>query len=259
MTGHVGWTRTLNEDDAMNLLDSVTPGQTMAAFKAQALADLPQAGRDRRVELVRLVWQHLVDTRDDVALPRDYLRLFVGAPPPRRTALLWGRFTSTVPLVADVLATVIEPTLDRAEQPFAAPDAAVLGQAEWDAALATLLRRGAPRSVIDKTRSTLQLVLSRCGILVVTGTRSRSTTVRRGDPDGLAFAWLIAQELRTGHHSEMPERIATASSYAARLFLPTEDRALACLEAGVRGGVLLRSYLMGSARYHAPPGLGGTD
>ncbi|MSP74266.1 MAG: hypothetical protein EXR76_19210 [Myxococcales bacterium] len=236
----------------MNLLDSVAPGQSLEAFKTRALADLPQAGRDRRVDLVRLVRERLLDADDGVVSPTDYLRLFVGAPPPRRAALLWGRFTFTMPLVSDVLDTLIRPALDRAERPMAPTDAAVLTQSDWDAALRALLRPGAPASVLDKTRSTLQFVLSRCGVLMIQGTRARTTAVRRSEPDALAFSWLVAHELRSGPHSEVPERAAVTTSYAARLFLPTAAHATACLEAGVRDGVIVRSYLMGSARYHAP-------
>lgn len=259
MTGHVGWTRTLNEEDAMNLLDTLTPGESFEAFRRRALADLPQASRARRVETIRLVGERLLDAVDGTVSPSDYLRLFVGAAPPRRAALLWSRFTFTMPLVSDVLKVLLEPALERAERPLAPTDAAVLTQADWDAALHTLLRPGAPPSVVDKTRSTLQSVLSRCGVLVLEGARARTARVRRSEPDALAFSWLVAHELRSGPHFEVSERAAVTTSYAARLFLPTADHAAACLEAGVRDGVLERSYLMGSARFHAPAAQRGVE
>jgi hypothetical protein len=252
MTGHVGWTRTLNESDAMELLDSVVAGERFESFRHRALASLPQAGRPRRVETIRLVRERLLDVDADVIQPSAFLRLFVGAPPPRRTALLWGRFTFGLPLVADVLDALVRPTLERAERVPAPTDAAALLQADWDAALRRVLRSGAPDSVLDKTRSTLQLVLGRCGVLIIEGTRSRSTIVRRGEPDALAFSWLVAHELASGHRTEMPQQDAMTTSAAARLFLPTPEHAAACLDAGVREGVLARSYLMGAARFHAP-------
>jgi hypothetical protein len=252
MTGHVGWTRTLNEPDAMELLDAVVPGETVESFRNRALASLPQAGRARRVETIRLVSERLLDLDGHVVQPSAFLRLFVGAPPPRRKALLWGRFTFGLPLVADVLDTLVHPTLKRAERVPAPPDAAVLVQADWDAALRRILRPGAPESVLDKTRSTLQLVLRRCGVLTIDGARSRSTIVRRGEPDALAFSWLVAHELASRHRTEMPDLEAMTTSAAARLFLPTPEYAAACLDAGVRDGVLARSYLMGAARFHVP-------
>ena len=55
------WTRTLNEDDARELLDAATPGLPVADWRELSHRILPQASRARRQELVRLVEQHLLD------------------------------------------------------------------------------------------------------------------------------------------------------------------------------------------------------
>lgn len=255
MTRHVGWTRTLNEEDALALLDSTVPGEPLADFEARALAGLPQAGRARRVETIRMVRERLLDHGGGRISDAEYLRLMKSGTSPRRTALLWGRFAFPMPLVHDVLAQVVAPWLAAADDPRAEPDAGRATREDWDAALRRVLNPEVTPSTLDKTRSTLQTLFARCGTVTFDAAppgRPRTTHVQRGRPDPLAFAWLVGHELRATGRGEITERAAAHESFAARLFLPAPAYAAQCLEAGAQAGVLVASHLMGTPRYLLP-------
>jgi hypothetical protein len=255
MTRHIGWTRTLNEEDALALLDTAQPGEAVADFEARALAELPQVRRPRRVETIRMVRDRLLDHRDGRISDGAFLRLMKSGASPRRTALLWGRFVYPMPLVHDTLSQVIAPWLAAADDPRSPPGAGRATREDWDAALRGLLNPEVTPATLDKTRSTLQTLFARAGILTfdaVPPGRPRTTQVHHGRPDPLAFAWLVGHELRTSGRGEITERAAASESFAARLFLPLPAYAAQCLEAGAQAGVLVSSHLMGMPRYLLP-------
>lgn len=244
------WTRTLNEEDAVALLDLARPDMSLESWQEQGHAVLPQPSLPRRREQLRLVREELLDHDGHQILDSGFLRLFHGGSPHRRRTLFLGRLLRNRPVVHLALERLIHPTLTRAEIPLADDDADLISAADWD----DLLRRHLPpdtgEPAFAKTRSTLQRALADVGVLELSGNTTRTTRVSRGHPDPLAYAWLIAHELRSSGRSEAPEVWALHQAFPARLFAPRPEYAAVCLDAGVTEGLLRRGYLAGEPRLH---------
>lgn len=246
------WTRTLNEGDALDLLAAAAPGTTVVAWESDAERELPQASRPRRREMIRIVREELLDHEDARITDSPFLRLFHGGSPHRRLDLLYGRLLARRPLVPVALDRLVHPALVAADAPLAPANSDQIRPETWDSFLRDVLRPGIPDEAFKKTRSTLQTALSRVGVLEITGNTTRTTRVRHGDPDPLAFAWTVSAEMARNGMTEAPETWARSSSFAARLFAPRPEVAEVCIDLGVREGLLVRGYLAGSARLHLP-------
>ena len=85
------WTRTLNVEDALTLLDSAHAGTSVEDWAERGDRLLPQASPSRRRELIRIVREELLDSRDGVIVSTAWLRLFQEGSPHRRLGLLFGR------------------------------------------------------------------------------------------------------------------------------------------------------------------------
>lgn len=244
------WTRTLNEEDAVALMDLAQAGMSLDAWQEQGHAVLPQPSLPRRREQLRLVREELLDHDGQQILDSRFLRLFHGGSPHRRRTLFLGRLLRNRPVVHLALEQLIHPALARAETPLAAQDADLISATEWD----ELLRRHLPldtgEPAFAKTRSTLQRALADVGVLEISGNTTRTTRVCRGRPEPLAFSWLIAHELRCAGRRETIEAWALHQAFPARLFAPTREYAAVCIDAGVSEGILQRGYLAGEPRLH---------
>ena len=245
------WTRTLNEEDALTLLDSAQPGCSVPDWEELGDRLLPQASPNRRRELVRMVREELLDHHDGVILDSTWLRLLQAGSPHRRLGLLYGRLWQNRPVLVRALEELVLPALREADRPLARYDSDLIDAPAWDGFLRSVLRPDVPIEAFAKTRSTLQAGLRAVGTLEIGATRERATRVRHGRPDPLAFSWVLAREIRDfGEHSEA---WATRESFAARVFAPTHDYAATCVDAGVREGLLHRGHLMGQSRLHVGP------
>ncbi len=248
------WTRTLNEEDALALLDEARPCMALDEWGELGHRILPQTGRDRRTETIRIVRDELLDHDDGRIADSAFLRLVQDGSPHRRLGLLYGRLLYGRPLVHRTLDALVWPALDRAAEPLAPHDAAWVPRDAWDAFLRDTLHESTGPASFPKTRSTLQRVLARAGVLrLERGDQTASpheAHAQRSRPDSLAYAWLLAHELRDRDRTEVPESWALAEAFAARLFAPPEGHDLACVEAGVAAGLLRRGYLAGQARLH---------
>jgi hypothetical protein len=245
----VSWTRTLNEEDALALLDSARPGMPVEEWVSLGHSRLPQASQVRRRELIRMVREELLDTSGDIVVASCWLRLFQEGSPHLRLGLLYGRLWRNRPLVLRALDSLVHPTLERADRPLAPRDADVVGSEDWDRFLRAHLRRETPSEAFAKTRSTVQSALRAVGVLEITGTREKVCRVRHGRPDPVAFAWVLARELRD--RGDASETWAARESFAVRLFAPTADYASTCIDAGVSANLLRRSHLLGQAQLRA--------
>lgn len=241
------WTRTLNEPEAGILLDAAVPGDQVDAWAARGEEVLPQASRDRRRELLRIVRDELLDLADGRIVDTAFLRLFRGGSPHRRKGLLWGRLLARRPLVEPALHALIVPALAASDVPLAPLDSDRIDAAAWDTWLRSILRPGIPPEALRKTRTTLQGGLAAVGVLQIEGNAIRITRVTHAEPDPLAWAWTLADELARGG-GETDEARALRDSFAARLFGTRREYGMACLEAGISAGLLRRSYLAGIPR-----------
>lgn len=253
------WTRTLNVEDALALLDSARAGVLVKDWGERGDALLPQASQARRRELLRIVREELLDSRDGVIVGSAWLRLLQEGSPHRRRGLLFGKLWRRRPLVTRALDELVHPALERSDRPLAPHDADIIEGSAWDGFLRRTLRPDIPREAFVKTRSTLQGALRDVGVIESSGNHARVIRVVRSRPDPLAFAWVLAQDLLL--LGEESETWATRSSFAARLFAPRPDYASTCVDAGVSAGLLRRSYLMGHSRLHVGPQMaeGGGD
>lgn len=247
------WTRTLNEEDARDLLDAATPGTPLAEWRELAHSLLPQASRARRQELVRIVEHDLLDHDDHAIIPSTFLDLFQRGSPGERNTLLYGRLALSRPLVLAALDGLIHPALQLADEPLAPRDAEVIVEEAWDDWLRASLPAGTPSEAFKKTRQTLQRFLASAGVLLIEGNTTRTTRVRHARPSPVPFGWLIAHEMRLLRRAEAPLSWAVHESCAARLFAPDPYYAQSAIDQAISAGVLSRGYLMGETRLHPGP------
>lgn len=248
------WTRTLNEEDALVLLDEARPGMALEEWAELGHRILPQTGRDRRTETIRIVRDELLDHDENLIRNSAFLRLFQDGSPHRRLGLLYGRLLYGRPLVHRTLDLLVQPALTRANEPLAPHDASLIPREAWDTFLRETLHEHTGPASFPKTRSTIQRVLARAGVLQLEPGEQTAAPheahAQRTRPDSLAYAWLLAHELRDQDRGEVPESWALADAFAARLFAPVQGYASTCVEAGVDAGLLRRGYLAGEARLH---------
>ena len=260
------WTRTLNEEDAIALLVETRPGQTLAAWAEQGHQSLPQAGRARRLETLRMVRASLLDLELDGAriAGSTWLRLFQDGSPARRLNLLYGRFHARREWIHRAVNELILPQLAGADQPLAPRDADRITDEAWADFFERNLVENPPPAGAKKTRSLVRSSLADLGVLVLGRSDDEAPQPRRpasaprearalhAEPDPLAFGWLIAHELRTDKRPEAPLSWAVTASIAARLFATRRIYAEHCVEVAVGAGLLVRGYLAGMPRLHPP-------
>lgn len=251
------WTRTLNEQDAMELLDAASPGLPLEEWRELAHAILPQSSRSRRQELVRIVERDLLDHDGIYILDAVYLELFQAGSPHERNALLIGRLLTSRPLVAPALERLVHPALAQADEPLAPRDAGMIPEAHWDRLLRELLPTEVTPEPFRKTRQTLQRFLGQAGVLDIQGNTKRTIRAQRARPPAKAYGWLLAHELREEGRAEAPLSWALSEAHAARLFAPAPYYAQSCVDQAVAAGLLRKGYLLGDARLHPGPRLRG--
>lgn len=249
------WTRTLNEDDALTLVDLARAGLPLSAWTEDAHDALPQASRDRRTETIRLVREHLLDwvaaDADDPAIAdTTWLRLMHDGAPYARVELLWGRYLFEHPWVRRAIDELVAPALAAADEPLSPRDVDRLDLTDWTTWVDRTLRPDVGPASRPKTRQQLQRALVRLGVLDIEDARAGLTRVRHARPAPVVFGWLVAHEMRLGHRIEMDLDHATCASRTARLLLPDPIYARQCLDDAVARGILRRGYLAGRARLH---------
>lgn len=241
------WTRTLNEAEAGTLLDAARAGLPVSEWATEAHDRLPQASVARRRELIRMVREDLLDHSEGVIRGSTYLRLFQEGSAHRRKGLLFGRLLARRSLVAPALDALISPALAALDAPLAPEDAGDIPTEAWDRWLRRALKPDIGEEAFRKTRSTLQSAFEDAGVLAISGARARVTRARHGEPDALAWCWVVADEL-AGRGGEADDAWALRASFAARLFGTRPEYGMAALDAGVASGLLRRSYLAGAPR-----------
>ena len=248
------WTRTLNEDDALLLLEAAQPGERLDDWVERAHALLPQPSRPRRTETIRMVRRSLLDLTSDAADPcvadTRYLQLIRQGAARLRLDLLYGRYLFENAWIDRALTELIHPALANSEEPLAPDDVAVISDEAWAGFVARHLKPGTGRSSITKTRSHLVTNLTRLGVLRVESVPGQETRAQRGEPARLAFGWLVGHEIRTHRLGEIAEHVAAARSQAARLFAPSAAYAEQSLAESIDAGLLRQGHLVGQARIY---------
>ena len=241
------WTRTLNEAEAGTLLDAARGGLRLEVWAASAHELLPQASLERRRELIRMVREDLLDHVDGAIQETAFLRLFQAGSAHRRRSLFFGRLLARRALISPALDALITPALVAASAPLAPATAGDIPAEAWDAWLRSRLKPDIGDEAFKKTRSTLQTAFADAGVLTITGARSRHTRVCHGEPDALAFTWVVVDEL-VQRGGEADDAWVLRDSFASRLFGTRVEYGMAAIEAGIAAGLLRRSYLAGAPR-----------
>ena len=242
------WTRTLNEDDALLLLEEAEPGVSLEEWTERGHEVLPQPSRARRRELIRLVRDHLLDWSDDTIADTRWLTLMGRLSPGARVQLLHGRYLFDHPWILRAHAELIDPRLQASEVPLAPRDADRISSDEWVEFITQTCKPGTGPESIKKTRSVLMRNLVRLGVIAREGERGEDARVRRSTPDGRVFGWLIGHELRTRGLGEGGLSWALSQSRAAVLLRPTKAYAERCVEEAISAGLLRQSYIAGESR-----------
>jgi hypothetical protein len=241
------WTRTLNEAEAYTLLDHARPGLSLEQWAVEGHGLLPQGSVARRRELLHIVREELLDHDGTTIQDSAFGKLFHEGDARRRKCLMYGRLLAGRPLVRPALDLLVTPRLARLDVPKPPADADRIPPEAWDIWLRQALRPGIPDEAFKKTRSTLQTALENAGVVTVIGHPHRTVRVHHSEPDPLAYAWVVAAELRAAGH-DADETWATRDAFAARLFGARAAYAATCLQAGVEAGLLTRS----AAGRHGP-------
>ena len=242
------WTRTLNEEDAVLLLEQTEPGMSREDWEEQGHRALPQSSRPRRRETLRIVGGSLVDWQDDRVIETAFLRLYRLATARRRSTLLYGRLLGAQPWILRAIAELVLPQLEATHEPLAPPDADLITDAQWR----DFIRAHAdiPDSAFAKTRSTIHKNLANLGVLRVEGASRRTTRARHAEPDPIAFGWLLAHELTTSGRSEASQSWARVDALATKLFAARPEYADRCIDVAAKEGLLRRGFLAGMSRLH---------
>jgi hypothetical protein len=227
------WTRTVPEHEGLALIDLAEPGMSVDAWRAAADAALPHADASYRQTLTRIVLRMLVDVDGDVLIDTPFRRLVVSGSPRLRHDLFYARYGVAHPWTLLALGQVVLPRLDADE------DGARVGIDEWDAFVLRFVEEGTSEASRRKTRSTVIGALQQLGVVDREGPSHAPTRLRRGDPDPLAFAWVLADQLAGQLLPAVSVEWATTRSDAAWLFALRPDAAERCLLTALEHDALL--------------------
>ncbi len=244
------WTRSLNEEDLIKLLDAAQAGEALSCWEERGDELLPQPSRKRRWELIKGVRARLLDLRGEEIQDSRFLRLFQEGASDRRHSLLYGRLLYEHPWILRSLKALLQPRLERSEAPLAPRDAALIPPEAWLAFVQENIKPDSGPSSIKKTPSSIRKHLIKLGVLEEQVQTGEGFQVRRGEPEPLAFGWLLAFEMQKRGLKEAQLFWMLRSSQAARLFLIHPAYGERCLEAAIGAGLLRRGYLAGHARFH---------
>jgi hypothetical protein len=242
------WTRTLNEDDALLLIEEAEPGLSLEDWTERGHDELPQSSRDRRTELIRLVRDRLLDWDADAIADTRWLALMGRLSPGARRQLLHARYLFEHPWILRAQAELIAPRIEASEVPLAPRDADRISHDDWVAFVEQTVRPGTGPESVKKTRSVLMRNLARLGVIARKGERGEHARVKRSTPDGRVFGWLIGHELRTRNLGEGGLTWALTQSRAAILLRPSGPYAERCVEEAISAGLLRQSYIAGESR-----------
>lgn len=243
------WTRTLNEEDALMLLEQARPGALWTAWAEAAHDTLPQANRARRNETIRMVTQALLDVEGEgearTIADSAYLEMMRTGRPQLRLDLLYGRYLYRHPWIELAVAEMVKPAIDASEAPLSDLHADMIEDEAWAAWVDRHIKPGTGPSSVKKTRALVIKHLAALGVLSVEGKRTR---VRRAEPARLALGWLVAHELGAEHLGEIAEHRAALGCRGPQMFSATAAYAEQCVAEAVDHGLLRRAHVVGEAR-----------
>ncbi len=225
------WTRTLNLDDAHDLLAVVDVGMSLEAWTEAAHALLPSLSMARRRELVRMLRDDFLDVDDaGIVRPGLFLSAYQDAPAAPQIDLVHHQWALSHPLSLVAVQRLVAPALLAEELDIPLQDVESLVREVLETPSAESLR---------KTRTVLLGALEGIGVLTTRGTgQHRSVAAARGRPHPAVFAYLLRRELTETGRAAMPRELARAGSLAATITQCGESWADAATDEALRRGAL---------------------
>lgn len=238
------WTRTVPAAEALALIAAVSPGEPLDAWAARADGLLPQSEPSYRQTLLRLVERLALVVEDGTIVESPLLKLLLGANEQRRHDLFTAAYALAHPWTLLACRQLVLPRLDEDGV------GAQVSIEAWDQLIARFSDGEATEASRRKTRSTLIGVLQQLGVVERDSHAGAPTRLRRGQPDAVAFGWVLADQLATELCGEATMTWVGHFSDAAMLYALEPEQAAERAAAAVRARVLKKAELDGS------PGVG---
>lgn len=225
------WTRTLTFSDAHTLLALAEPHMTRSDWEKACYDALEHPSRARQTGLIRLVRENfLVITGDGRIDGRGlFLRLYRSTSAASQEALVRVGWALSHDITLKAVEELVVPAKSGDDIPLMRVDKFVKKHVDTTAP-----------DALRKTRTILLAALSGLGCVVTKGTgRNRFINAAEGNPDPVAFAYLILRELGETNRYAMPTNDAIRTSMAAKATQCTIYNALHCIADALQAGHLV--------------------
>ena len=226
------WTRTLNFDDAHNLLACAVPGLTFDAWRAEASPLIEHLSQARKREIFRILRDQFLDWSADGRIENGlFLRSYMDVPASVQIQMLHQHWA----LSHDITLLVLRDLASDA----VASETTDIALADLDAVVARYVDSTSAES-LRKTRTVLLGALEATGTIVGRGTgQHRTLRAARTRPHPLVYAYLVQRELYQRGTDAMMESEAIETSLGSRATLCPTDWARYCVAWAVEHGKLV--------------------
>jgi hypothetical protein len=216
------WTRTLNRDDAHDLLGCAEPGIAFADWRTAASPRIAHLSPDRQREIFRILRnQFLTWTEDQRIAEGLFLGRYHRLPASVQIQLLDVHWALSHPISLIAIRALLIPAVEsnQLDIPLADLDALVAKHVE-----------SVSSESLRKTRTVLLGALEETGALLGRGTgQHRTLQARRTRPHPMVFSYLILRELEHRGADAMMRSEAIETSEAVQATLCPEDWAAYCV------------------------------
>jgi hypothetical protein len=227
------WTRNVPFPEGATLVSLAEEGMSAADWREKADSQLPHSDPNYRQTLLRLILRMFLDLDGEAIVFTPFLRLLREGDERRRQDLFFARYALAHPWCLLAARRLILPRLERL-----GADAEVT-LTEWDSFVSTYIEASASEASRRKTRSTVIGVFQQLGVLERPGKSTAPTQLRRGEPDPLAFGWMVGDQLAAQLLGEATRTWCVSESDAALLFAVSPEYGASCLQAAVDKGELV--------------------
>ena len=159
-------TKSIDIEEALTLITLATRAESVAAWRQQALAQLPQASLQRRQEIVAAVLRKFLQSKDDRFVETPLATLLASPVVEARLKrdLLLAQYLRTTPLVWEAIQQIALPRAEAATRPLAKAEDAEVTIGELDAFLVARLRQYT-EATLSRTRNHITAHLAKFGLL----------------------------------------------------------------------------------------------
>jgi len=192
-------TKSIDIEQTSMLLNLAHELGSVAAFKEEGLARLPQTSRVRRQEVVRLTLRKFLVTQEDRIVVTPFLRAMVApkVAPTLKLALLYVQYLRSTPLAWEAVAEVVLPWVEEVNSSPVQRDGREISIEHWNTFLERKLR-SYTKTTFSRTRGHLTAHLTKFGVLEAEQVEGNAIAkrfyARFTEPDPKAFLFGLAME-----------------------------------------------------------------